>query len=63
VRFNYRSGDGFTPPSGDTDKRIAAIQVRPHNWLPGIEVRGEGVFLQLNMKLLSDDYIAPSSEA
>lgn len=46
---------GFTrihPPQGDRDPRTAAIQAGPHNWLPGIEVRGEGIFVELRRERL-----------
>jgi hypothetical protein len=40
------------PPRGDRDPRAAAIQAGPHNWLPGIEVRGEGIFLEFRRERL-----------
>ena len=43
---------GFTrvlpPTPGDTD-RVAPISLNSPNWLPAVENRGEGVFLQLNL--------------
>lgn len=44
---------GFTrihPPSGGFggDPRIAPLSVQPKQWLPAIEVRGEGIFLALD---------------
>lgn len=42
------------PPSGEEDvSRHCQIQVSPKNWLPAIEVRGEGVFLELNLDTLA----------
>ena len=42
---------GFTrivpPTPGDTE-RVAPLSLEPLNWLPAVENRGEGVFLQLN---------------
>ncbi len=41
---------GFTrinPPGDDEDQNIAPIYVRKPNWLPAIEVRGEGIFLEI----------------
>lgn len=42
---------GFTrinPPEDENDPFIANISAEKHDWLPAIEVRGEGVFLQMN---------------
>ena len=42
---------GFTrivPPAGQDDARMAPIQLGRRNWLPAIELRGEGVFIDLN---------------
>ena len=39
---------GFTrinPPESDDSKRIAKLSVQEFEWLPAIEVRGEGIFL------------------
>ncbi|MFC2094965.1 DrmB family protein [Candidatus Bipolaricaulota bacterium] len=41
---------GFTrvsPPASATDDRIASISLRPLPWLPAVENRGEGIFIQL----------------
>ncbi|MHB8512197.1 MAG: DrmB family protein [Actinomycetota bacterium] len=41
---------GFTrvfPPAGDADDRIAAISLNRMAWLPAVENRGEGIFIQL----------------
>lgn len=48
---------GFTrvfPPTGRDDKRIAKIALRPLNWLPAVENRGEGIFIQLRIDRLRD---------
>lgn len=42
---------GFTrinPPGDEDNKNIAPIQIRKLNWLPAIEVKGEGIFLSLD---------------
>jgi len=47
---------GFTRirPPGDPDSpNVAPISVRRLDWLPAIEVRGEGIFLELNARTLS----------
>ena len=57
---------GFTRinPPGDPDSpEVARLSKKPLDWLPAIEVRGEGVFLALNQERLSkwetrDDVIA-----
>jgi hypothetical protein len=41
---------GFTrvfPPSGGGDQNVALLSLRPLSWLPAIENRGEGIFIQL----------------
>jgi len=47
---------GFTrilPPGGDeNDTNIAPISIDRKDWLPAIEVRGEGIFLEINARLL-----------
>ena len=48
---------GFTrikPPGGEDRQEIAAISLKKLEWLPAIEVRGEGVFLALNQAKLSE---------
>lgn len=48
---------GFTrikPPSEDPSQSIAPLSVDPLEWLPAIEIRGEGIFISLNNKLLSE---------
>lgn len=48
---------GFTRihPPGDPDSpNVAPISARRLDWLPAIEVRGEGIFLELNARALSD---------
>ena len=42
---------GFTrikPPSEDESKPISPLSVKELDWLPAIEIRGEGIFLSLN---------------
>ena len=42
---------GFTrvfPPNPGDDDRIAKISLHQPNWLPAVENRGEGIFVQLN---------------
>lgn len=45
------------PPAGPEEvggtARFAAIQVQRRNWLPAVEVRGEGIFLRLNPTTLA----------
>lgn len=54
-----RAISGFTrihPPANPDDEdatEIAPIQMSRRNWLPAIEVRGEGIFLALNDRTLS----------
>lgn len=52
-----RANRGFTrfypPMPGDTE-RIAKISSHPLNWLPAVENRGEGIFLQLNLDRVKD---------
>jgi len=46
---------GFTrinPPGDESNPNIAPIQVQRLNWLPAIEVRGEGIFLAFNPEQL-----------
>jgi hypothetical protein len=46
---------GFTrilPPLGRQDQRLAKITASPKNWLPAVENRGEGIFIELNRKAL-----------
>jgi hypothetical protein len=50
-----RAIKGFTrinPPGDENSPDIAAISVKPLDWLPAIEVRGEGIFLALNLDTL-----------
>lgn len=47
---------GFTrisPPSDSGDSRICRLSASHKTWLPGIEIRGEGIFLAFNRKKLS----------
>ena len=46
---------GFTrlkSASGISDPHICKISQQPKNWYPGIEQRGEGIFIQFNQTLL-----------
>jgi hypothetical protein len=46
---------GFTrvfPPSLGDDERIARISVNQLSWLPAVENRGEGIFIQLKQDKL-----------
>lgn len=46
---------GFTrvfPPLSRTDNRIAEMSLNRPQWLPAVENRGEGIFLQLNLDRL-----------
>jgi len=49
---------GFTrmypPMSGGTDDRIADIALSRHNWLPAVENRGEGIFIQLRLEAVRE---------
>lgn len=48
---------GFTrinPPSDIETKNIVQMSKRKLDWLPGIEVRGEGIFIELNSDKLID---------
>ena len=60
VRVNrlreVRALTGFTRIYTPDDARAqkAEIQLKKHNWLPAIEVRGEGVFLSLNEDYLEE---------
>lgn len=55
-----RAISGFTriyPPDAADDNgpvRIAPIRVEHSNWLPAVEVRGEGIFLSLNKNYLME---------
>lgn len=43
---------GFTrvfPPSGGDDDRLAKISLNRQSWLPAVENRGEGIFIQLRI--------------
>ena len=47
---------GFTrinPPSEDDSQPISPLSVSELDWLPAIEIRGEGIFFSLNSKKLS----------
>ncbi|MGE3320757.1 MAG: DrmB family protein [Phycisphaerales bacterium] len=53
-----RALTGFTrirpwAEEGIAGQQISRLSVRPKNWLPAIEVRGEGVFLELNRETLA----------
>lgn len=52
-----RALKGFTriyPASGENDPRMASLSVNHKSWLPALEVRGEGIFLALNMASLRE---------
>lgn len=55
-----RAISGFTriyPPANAEDEQaadVAPIQLNRHNWLPAIEVRGEGIFIALKEDRLAD---------
>jgi hypothetical protein len=47
--------DTFTrllPPGADDDERLAPLSLSTPDWLPGIEVRGEGLFIDLSTEAL-----------
>ena len=47
-----RANRGFTrffPPTPGATVRIAQLSLSPLDWLPAVENRGEGIFLQLNI--------------
>ena len=48
---------GFTrinPPSEDDSQPISPLSVSELDWLPAIEIRGEGIFFSLNAKMLKE---------
>ncbi|MEZ1315303.1 DUF1998 domain-containing protein [Pseudomonas fluorescens] len=49
-----RALKGFTRivPPGDENRDLAALSLQPLTWLPAIEVRGEGFFLEFNLEHL-----------
>ena len=52
-----RALKGFTrinPPGDEESPDIAAISVDDLDWLPAVEVRGEGIFLAFNQDTLND---------
>ena len=52
-----RVARGFTrikPPFDPDGTEVAALSIKPKEWLPAIEVRGEGIFLQLNINRVSE---------
>lgn len=48
-----RSFTRINPPGPDDSPDYASISARRLNWLPAIEVRGEGIFLTLNPETLT----------
>lgn len=48
-----RSFTRIIPPGPEESPNYAPIAAQPRDWLPAIEVRGEGIFLALNHKTLS----------
>ena len=49
VRANRGFTRFFPPTPGDTG-RVAQLSLTPLDWLPAVENRGEGIFLQLNLE-------------
>ena len=52
-----RANRGFTryfPPTPGAAGRVAKLSLNPLDWLPAIENRGEGIFLQLNIDRVRD---------
>lgn len=48
---------GFTrinPPGDENDTNIVPLSIQKTNWLPAIEVRGEGIFLAFNSQHLKE---------
>jgi len=48
---------GFTrinPPSEEEDQILAPLSAEPTDWLPAIEIRGEGIFISLNTEKLRE---------
>jgi hypothetical protein len=59
-----RAIKGFTrihPPSGD--ERMAKLSVKKKTWLPAIEVRGEGIFIALNERNVSEWEVRKDAQA
>jgi hypothetical protein len=42
----------ITPPGDEDSAEIAPLSLQPLTWLPAIEVRGEGIFLEFNQERL-----------
>lgn len=54
----------LTPLEGEQpDRKMALLSAEPKNWLPAIEVFGEGIFITLNPKRLSVWESSPAVEA
>lgn len=52
-----RANTGFTrilPPVAGQTERVAKISLNPKTWLPAVENRGEGIFIQLDPERLRD---------
>jgi hypothetical protein len=50
-----RSFTRISPPAGsDNDSREAPLSVQPLEWLPALEIRGEGIFLDLATDALEE---------
>ena len=50
VRAIYGFSRIHPPSGGFGDARVAPLSIQPKQWLPAIEVRGEGIFLALDEK-------------
>ena len=44
----------FPPSAGDDDNRFQPLSVPRLNWLPAVQVNGEGVFIQLSTERIQD---------
>ncbi len=52
-----RALTGFTrisPPVEGSPDKIAPLSVQPRDWLPAVEIKGEGIFIGFNMTRLKD---------
>jgi hypothetical protein len=60
-----RAMTGFTriQPPGDSQDSHASLSITPLDWLPAIEVRGEGIFLEFSQNALASWEIRPATIA
>ncbi|PZR83912.1 MAG: hypothetical protein DI537_34090 [Stutzerimonas stutzeri] len=60
-----RAMTGFTRilPPGDSSAPAAPLSLTPLEWLPAIEVRGEGIFIELNEARLAEWEARPAVQA